>query len=270
MIFQCKRLLGSSRVVLVALTFAFSSGVALDVLASEPAVPHSAEGQPAPHAAGHDAHGSPAHGASGHGASGHGDHHVPQWSEINWYHGVLGEKEGHEPSLLWRAPGTPVPLLTLLLNTAVLFFLLGRIARPALKTGLKSRKERIAGDIEFASKMKADAEEELAKYESKLEKMEAEMQRIRTEMREQAETERETILADAKTRRAALEKDAQDRIAQELAEAKKEATRLAISQAISVAQSEIAKNITHQDQDKLAQDLLGGLDAHFKKGSVVS
>ena len=227
-------------------------------------------------AAGADSHGEaadaePAHGASEHDDGGHGDggHHVPQWSEINWYHGVLGEKEGEVPNLLWRAPGSPVPLLTLLLNTAVLFFLLGRIARPALKGGLKSRKERIAGEIEFASKMKKDAEAELGKYESKLEKMEAEMQRIQSEMREQAESERERVLAEAKAHRAALEQDAHLRITQELSEAKKEATRIAIKQAIVIAREEIQKNITTQDHDKLATDLLGGLDTHFKK-SVLS
>jgi F-type H+-transporting ATPase subunit b len=156
------------------------------------------------------------------------------------------------------------------LNTAVLFFLLGRIARPAIKGGLKSRKERIAGDIEFASKMRADAEVELGKYESKLEKMEAEMQRIRGEMREQAESERERVLKEAGERREVLERDARLRIAQELAEAKKEATRIAVKHAIEIARDEIQKNITQQDQAKLATDLLGGLDSHFKKGSVLS
>jgi F-type H+-transporting ATPase subunit b len=157
-----------------------------------------------------------------------------------------------------------------LLNTAILFFILGRIASPALKGGLKSRKERIAGEIEFATKMKADAETELGKYESKLEKMEAEMQRIRGEMREQAETERVRVLADATLRREALERDAHQRIAQELAEAKKEATRIAVKQAIAIARDEIQKNITQQDHDKLATDLLGGLELHFKKGRVHS
>ena len=89
-------------------------------------------------------------------------------------------------------------------------------------------------------------------------------------MREQAESERERILLEAKQQREALERDAHQRISQELAEAKKEATRIALKQAILIARDEIQKNITQQDQEKLATDLLGGLDAHFKKGSVLS
>ena len=34
----------------------------------------------------------------------HGGHGV---GEINWYHGLVAEREGVEPSLLWREKGTP-------------------------------------------------------------------------------------------------------------------------------------------------------------------
>ena len=79
------------------------------------------------------------------------------------------------------------PVGALLINTAILFFLIGRFGGPGIKQGLKDRKQRIAGDIEKAAEMKAEAEEQLAHYEEKLAQMESEMERIKKEMAEQAE-----------------------------------------------------------------------------------
>lgn len=200
----------------------------------------------------------------------HGAHHTPHFSDINWFTGLVGEKEGVEPSLIWRAPGTPVPLGALLINTAILFFLLGRFGGPAIKSGLKSRKEQIAGDIERAAKMKAEAEEQLAHYEGKLSEMQAEMERIKTEMRAQAENERQRITEDAKARAAALEAEARLMVQQQLAHARDEAIRKAVSGAVEVAREEIKKNLTAQDQDRLAKGLLSGLESHLKNREVRS
>jgi len=222
------------------------------------------DGAPAEAHDGHDGHAAETHGDEG----GHGAHgHVPQFSDINWFTGLVGEKEGVEPSLLWRAPGTPVPLGALFINTALLFFLIGRFGGPGIKKGLKSRKTRIAGDIEKASKMKEEAAEQLAHYESKLSEMEAEMDRIKSEMREQAETDRARILSEAKTRRVALEAEAKLMIEQELAQARHDATTKAVTGAVAAARAQIEKSLTSQDQERLASELLGGLETHLKKST---
>lgn len=197
-----------------------------------------------------------------HGSDEHG-HHVPHFSDINWFYGLVGEKEGVEPSLLWRPPGTPVPFGALLINTAILFFLIGKFGGPAISAGLSSRKDRIAGEILNASKMKEEAEGQLEHYEGKLAEMGAEMERIKKEMREQAEADRERILDDAKKQRESLETEARHLVAQELAQARHEATLRAVSAAVQSAKEQIQSQLSAADHEKLASHLLSSLQSHL-------
>ncbi len=205
----------------------------------------------------HGSHESTDHGAAAsHEEHGHG-HHDPTWADVNWFHGFLGEKAGVPPSILWRKPGTPVPVGVLLLNTAILFFILGRIGGPAIGQALVDRKKRIAGDIEAASKMKEEATAQLAHYEGKLAEMSSEMERIKQEMREQAEAERERILREAASRREAMEKEARALIVAELLDARQAIAKLAARHAVRLAQTQIVSALSADDQDRLAKEFLG-------------
>lgn len=214
-----------------------------------------------------DHHHAAAHVVEGdtHAAHAHEDH-VPTFAEINWWFGWLGEKEGATPGLLWRAPGTPPPLSATILNTAIVFFLLGRILGPTIKGGLASRKKRIAGDIEAATAMKAEAEEQLAYYEGRLREMEAEMERIKAEMSAQAQAERQRILEEAQVRRVSLEQEARKLVAHELSAAREKIAKAAAAQAVESARALLLSSVGPQDQDRLAQELLGSLE-HYVKGS---
>lgn len=209
--------------------------------------------------------GSPEHAASSHG---HG--HVPHFSDINWFTGLIGEKEGVEPSLLWRSPGTPVPLGALFINTAILFLLLGKFGGPAMSAGLRSRKEHLAGDIERAAAMKVEAEQQLAEYEGKLAEMSAEMARIKKELREQAERERERVLAEARQRAQEIADDARQSVAQELSEARQRAIQKAVEHSVQLARQALIEQLGPDDQLRLAEDVFTGLDAHFRAHEVRS
>ncbi len=213
-----------------------------------------------------------AHDSAGHHGDDahHGGHHEPHFSDINWFTGLIGEKEGVEPSLLWRAPGTPVPLGALFINTAILFFLIGKLGGPAISAGLKTRKERIAGDMQRAAKMKEEAEQQLAEYEGKLAEMAAEMERIKKQMAKQAEHERERVLAEAKARALAIEEEARQMVALQLSQAKQAATKKAVEGAISAAREEIQKGLASSDQERLAAQLLSSVESHFNSGEVRS
>jgi F-type H+-transporting ATPase subunit b len=121
----------------------------------------------APQLGGHgDAHAAPGgdHAEGDHGAG----HHVPTFDDINWFHGVLGEREGVEPSFLYRPKGMPAPFGAYLLNAAILYFILYRFLSKPIAQGLKTRKSSIQRGIEEASRMRKDAEARLADYEHKL------------------------------------------------------------------------------------------------------
>ncbi len=76
---------------------------------------------------------------------GHGEHgaehegHAPTFDDINWVYGFLGEKEGEEPSLLWRPKGMPVPFGALALNAGILYWLLFKFGKKPIGDALRAR-----------------------------------------------------------------------------------------------------------------------------------
>jgi F-type H+-transporting ATPase subunit b len=207
---------------------------------------------------------------SGDAASGHGAHHEPTWHDINWFYGMIGEREGAEPGLLFRPVGMPVPLGAMLLNTALLFYLLGRFGAPAVRSGLEARRERLAGAIDAAARMKEEAAAQLARYETRLAEMSSEMERIKREMREQAEADRARILAEAKDRRVALEQETRRLLEQELAEAREHALRIAVGRAMALAATRIEQGLSEADHERLGANLVGALEQQLKQGEARS
>lgn len=193
------------------------------------------------------------------GAEGeHGGHAAP--GEINWMHGFLGEKAGVEPSVLWRKPGTQPPLGALLLNTAILFYLLGRFGRKPVVDALKKRKATIMQGMDDAARMKGEAEDRLAEYEDKLAHIDDDIERVKREMQAAGEAERIRVLAEAKDKRARMERDARVLIEQELKVARDDLMRETIASAMQGAREVLEKQVSGADQERLAQEYVAGLD----------
>jgi F-type H+-transporting ATPase subunit b len=200
-------------------------------------------------APGKQAHG----GEDAHGAG--GEHH----QEFNWYHGMIGVREG-EPSLLWRPPGTPAPFAALLFNTALLFFIIFKVARAPVTKGLLDRKQKIARSIEDAAAMKKEAEEQLARYQHKLDNLDAEIERVKREMREGAEAERRRVLEEAKARRLRLEQEARQLVDQELADLRDQLTRETARAALRSARELLVKSASTEDHRRLCDQYLATLE----------
>jgi F-type H+-transporting ATPase subunit b len=221
---------------------------------------HAEHGAKAPASA---AHGASEHaGAGGHGAhGGHGDPHV------NWFHGMLGEKEGVEPSLLWRAPGTPPPYASNLINTLALGFVLVKLAKGPIVNGLRSRREKLLKGIDDAARMKAEAEKSLAEYKRKLDNIDSEIERVRQEMRQSAEAERRRILAEAEQRRERLENEAKLLVEQELAALQDQLRRETASAALRSARELLKAQTTGEDQRRLCDNFLQDLRLRTPSGA---
>jgi F-type H+-transporting ATPase subunit b len=225
-----------------------SCTIALPAFAEEPAAEH-----------GHHAELAASGTATGEeGAEDH-EHHVPKLEDYNFFYGFLGEKDDVEPSILWRPTGTPVPFGAMLLNSAVLYWLLVRFAKKPLAHALKSRKASILRGMEEAGKMKQDSEARLAEYEQKLATLDQEIERIRQDMRSAGQSERKRILAEAKEKRTRMERDAQTLIGQELKTAR-EGLLLEMSRAaLRSAENILRSRVTAADQNRLAEDYLAGI-----------
>jgi F-type H+-transporting ATPase subunit b len=206
-------------------------------------------------------HGAPGQGAEIAGHEGeHGSaHHVPHFSDINWFYGLFGEREGVEPSIAFRPKGMPAPFGAYILNAAILYGLLYRFAKKPVAEGLKKRKANILKGMEEAAQMKADAEKSLAEYEEKLATIDQEIERVRREMRAAGESERVRILAEARARRERMERDARLLVEQELAATRETLTAELVKAAIQSAATTLRERVSAADQQRLADEYLTGL-----------
>jgi F-type H+-transporting ATPase subunit b len=233
----------------LGVALAAGSTVALPAFADEPAHEHG-------HAAEVAASGTEVEG--GEEAEDHA-HHVPKFEEYNFWYGFLGERDDVEPNILWRPVGTPLPFGAMLLNSAVLFWLLVRFAKKPIADGLKARKANILRGMEEAGQMKKEAEERLADYEQKLATVDQEIERVRTEMRAAGQSERKRILAEAKEKRTRMERDAQTLISQELKSAREGLLAEMSRAALRSAESTLRNRVTAADQARLAEEYLAGI-----------
>jgi len=226
-----------------------TSAIATTAFAAEPAPEHADHAELA------------ASGTTPEGEEGAEDHahHVPKFEEYNFFYGFLGEKDDVEPSILWRPTGTPVPFGAMLLNSAVMYWLLIRFAKKPLAAALKSRKATILRGMEEAAQMKKEAAARLADYEQKLATIDQQVEQVRNDMREAGQSERKRILAEAKEKRTRMERDAQTLIAQELKFARESLVAEMSRAALRSAESALRSRITAADQARLAEDYLSGI-----------
>ena len=178
---------------------------------------------------------------------------------------MVGAKDGVEPSLLWRTPDMPTPFAALLLNTALLFGLLYKVARAPVAKGLIERRQRIMRGMDDAAAMKEEAQRQLDFYTHKLENLDAEIERVRREMRESAELERKRILDEAAARRSRLEQEARILIEQELKAVREDLTRETARAALRSARELLAANTSTDDHRRLCEEYLESLRSPLTK-----
>jgi F-type H+-transporting ATPase subunit b len=246
----------SKTLVAAPLLLAAWIGLVSSVAAEQPAShAHAAQGHAAQgHAA--QGHAAQAHGGEAHGSSGHeGEHH----QDFNWAYGLLGEKAGVEPSLLWRSPGMPVPFIAQLFNSLLLIGLLVRFAKAPIAKGLAERRQRISRGIDEATAMRAEATEQLRVYRAKLDNLDAEIERVRREMRESADAERKRALEEAGVRRQRLEQEARQLIDRELETVRDELTRATASAALESARELLKRSVSTDDHRRLCDEYLQNL-----------
>ncbi|MEO7033723.1 MAG: ATP synthase F0 subunit B [Polyangiaceae bacterium] len=222
-----------------------AAAITIPAFADEPAVNHAEVA-------------APVTGSSEEGAE-DSEHHVPKFEEYNFWYGFLGERDDVEPSILWRPKGTPIPFGAMLLNSAILYYLLVKFAKKPIAEALKSRKATLLRGMEEAAQMKSEAEAQLAGYEEKLATLDQEIERVRADMRSAGESERKRILAEAKEKRTRMERDAQTLIGQELKAAREGLTAEMVKSALKSAESTLRAKITAADQSRLAEEYLSGI-----------
>ena len=209
-----------------------------------------------PHGAGDQ---SLARGDAGRADAGHGEEHHA--APFNFAYGLIAEREGAEPGLLFRPKGMPVPFLANLLNFGILVFLGVYFGKKPLKDSLVSRKETLMREIDEAAKVKAEASARLDEYKGKIGRLDAEVARISREYAEQGKLDQERLLREAKEKRARMKRDAEFLLEQESKMTREILLREAVDAASVSAEALLRQRLSAPDQDRLAQEYLQELGA---------
>jgi F-type H+-transporting ATPase subunit b len=172
---------------------------------------------------------------------------------------------GHAPHINWvsfdyEAKGQGPPLLFALVNFAVLVFLLVRFAGPPLKGFLANRHISIKSALEEGARLRLEAQTRLAEYADRIAGVDREVDALIGEIRSQAEAEKKRILDQAAAQAAALERDAKERIAAEIARARKELEREVVTAAVAAAEKLLRQSTRDDDQRRLVDGFLSTLD----------
>jgi F-type H+-transporting ATPase subunit b len=137
------------------------------------------------------------------------------------------------------------------LNILVILIVLAYILSSPIKKLLGERSRSIAQELEDAKGARDAAQKELQECLATLADASAELERARTEGRRQAEIERENILARAREEGEKIERNTSQRIAAEIAEAKRE-LRAFVTQLIrEQVTGRLQKKMTPELQDDL-------------------
>lgn len=198
---------------------------------------------------------SPVEDGSGHGIDPGvhgpaGEAHHGGYADIEWVTPVFG----HDGKL---------GLVWILVNFAVLMWLLEKLLFSKLRASTKRKHEEAADALAKATSAREKAESTLAEYELRLSSLETEVDELIAEAKVRAEADRARIIEDAKKEAAAIKAGAE-------ASAKREAeSRLraleaeVVGRAVERAEAMIRKEIGAADQRKMADDFivrLAGVD----------
>lgn len=222
-------------------------------LVSDPAVAAAQHAEAPHHGEVAEPHGEG--GGEGHEAP-HAEHADPSKS-FNWYENLApfgsSSYKSHDQHGGTLEPGEEpmsVPFILVLVNFAIVLFIIGWKVGPMAGQMAAKRSDEIKTALDEAARLRTQAKEKLAEYDRKLRAAETEIEQLIKDMRADAEADKARIIAAAEAQAAALKKDAEERIAAEIDRARHLLQREVTSAANTVAERLLRDKTTAADQAK--------------------
>jgi len=159
---------------------------------------------------------------------------------------------GAAPARAAEEEGLFFPTLNFLLLLGALFY----FARKPIRTWFADRRDRIRQELEEAAAQRREAEERYAKWQRRLMELERELDGIRGNVRERAESERESLLADARAAAERIRRDAANAVDREVRRARDELREEASRLAVELATGLLRENVTDGDRDRLLEEFI--------------
>lgn len=142
------------------------------------------------------------------------------------------------------------------LNLLILIGVLVYFARAPIASFLAARRAQIEEGIESAGRELAEAERRLATCEQRAASLEAELDEIRRVVRQQAEGERDRLLAEAHATAERIERDAVTAAEQEVRHARERLRAETVDLAIQIAGETLRGQVTDADRARLVDDFV--------------
>ncbi len=217
--------------------------------------------------------GAAAHGgvAGGHEAAGHGD---PSkhfnffdfgWSSKDAYGGTFGDgvMTDHDGQVAVDEHGRPAPeepmsapFIFMVLNFVILLAILVSKGGPAARKMAEDRHDQIKNALEEAAKLRTQAADKLSEYEARLKDADAEIKSMVEGMRKDAELDKQRILDNAERQAVQMKRDAELRIAAEIANARAMLTREVTAAAAGATEKLLREKLVAGDQSKLVASFI--------------
>jgi len=202
--------------------------------------------------------------AQEHEASAHeGGFHMPDG--INWT-GVGGEVVHTVDGREVRSPRPP-PFVGPIINFAILLVLGYMAVTRSINPSLLARRASVESEIAEAKRLHDEAQAMHSEMTSKLGSLDAEIATLKAQFTAAGEAERDRIVAEAKARVERMRADGTATIEQELKNLREDLRREAIIAATAAAEATVRSSIGADDQRRLADEYLAGLEAAGTEGA---
>jgi F-type H+-transporting ATPase subunit b len=172
--------------------------------------------------------------------------------------GVEVNKQGH--TLHEEEPKSP-PFIFMLLNFAILMWLLIKYLLPAGQQVARERHDEIKNALEEAAKLREQAKQKLAEYEARVKGLDDEIKKLVDGIRADAEADKARILEQAKAQSAQLKKEADQRIAAEIELARTALTKEVTAAATQATEKLLKDKVTAEDQRGLVTTFIKNVEA---------
>jgi F-type H+-transporting ATPase subunit b len=151
------------------------------------------------------------------------------------------------------------PFILGLINFGLLLIVLGKFLVPAGRRVAEERHDQIKTALEEAAKLRAAAEQKLKEYEGRIAGVDAEIEKLVAGIRADAEADKQRILDNAAQQAAQMKREAEQRIAAEIEQARAQLTDEVSAAAAAAAGKLVRERATGDDHKRLVTTFISGL-----------
>lgn len=200
------------------------------------------------------------------GAHGHGHHEDPSktfnFTTLNyWGKDRYGGKYGDNVEGPHNAPEEKMsaPFILMLVNFGILLIILAKFGGPPVNTMAQERSDHIKTALDEATALRNKASSKLKEYETRLADLDSEISKLVDGIRSDAAAEKKRIVDAAAASAAAMQRDAELRIAAEIERARHQLRAEVAAAAVAAAEKVLATKTTAADQTKLFEQFIGDM-----------